>query len=73
VNVVAHLRCVKNPDQSPKFHFRGAVIISGKRIAYFDRHPDLWHTVDEYEASIRELKDYYRGKTSSLPSLRQSG
>lgn len=72
-NVVAHLRCAKNPDHSPKFQFRGAAIIAGRRVAYFDRHADLWPTVDEYEASLKELKDYFNGKTPSLPSLRQRG
>lgn len=72
-NVVAHLRCVTNPDSSPKFTFRGAAIIAGKRVAYFDRHRDLWPTVDAYEAALKELKDYFNGKTSELPSLRHSG
>lgn len=73
VTVVAHLRCVKNPDSSPKFQFRGAAIIAKKRVAYFDRHPDLWPAVDAYEASLQELKDYFNGKTDCLPSLRTSG
>lgn len=73
VHVVAHLRRVLNPDQTPRFSYRGEATIKGRAVSFFDRDPGLWPEIDAYEATLKEHQDFRSGKTSFLPSLRRSG